>query len=66
MDLLGFPEAFRWQKYSEAWVVGRFSKHFLNSIIVSVPIVLIPVALPCLGGYALARFRVKGAILTST
>lgn len=60
MSPLGFPEVFRWQNYPEAWVVGRFGSYFLNSIIVSVPIVVITVILSCLAGYALARLRVMG------
>jgi ABC-type glycerol-3-phosphate transport system permease component len=60
MSPLGLPSALRWQNYVDAWVVGKFGSYFLNSIIVSVPIVVITVALSCLAGYALARLRVTG------
>lgn len=60
MSPMGLPTVFRWQNYVEAWGVGRFGSYFLNSIIVSVPIVVITVVLSCLAGYALARLRVTG------
>ncbi len=57
MSPLGFPATPRWENYSEAWTVGRFSKYFLNSVIVSVPIVVGSVGLSCLAGYGFARFK---------
>jgi ABC-type glycerol-3-phosphate transport system permease component len=57
---LGPPTSFRFGNYSEAWVQGRFGKYFGNSIIVSIPIVLGTIALACLAGYGLARFKLMG------
>jgi ABC-type glycerol-3-phosphate transport system permease component len=58
---LGFPETLRWDNYLTAWVQGRFSQYFLNSVYVAIPIVLGTVGLSCLAGYGLARFRFPGA-----
>jgi raffinose/stachyose/melibiose transport system permease protein len=60
LNPLGAPTIFHWSNYPEAWTVGRFGKYFLNSIIVSVPIVLGTVGLAALAGYGLARFRLPG------
>lgn len=60
MSPFGFPTAPRWENYTEAWTVGRFSKYFLNSVIVSVPIVIGSVSLSCLAGYGFARFKFPG------
>lgn len=60
MSPLGFPATPRWENYVEAWTVGRFSKYFLNSVIVSIPIVVGSVGLSCLAGYGFARFKFPG------
>jgi len=43
-----------------AWVRGRLGKYFLNSIIVSVPIVFFTVAFSSLAGYAFAKHSFFG------
>jgi raffinose/stachyose/melibiose transport system permease protein len=58
---LGFPTTFHWENYLRAWTQGRFSQYFLNSVYVSIPIVLGTVALAALAGYGLARFKFPGA-----
>jgi ABC-type glycerol-3-phosphate transport system permease component len=60
MSPLGVPLTPRWENYAQAWTVGRFGKYFLNSVIVSVPIVVLGVAASCLAGYGFARFKVPG------
>lgn len=60
MSPFGLPTTPRWENYSEAWTVGRFSKYFLNSVIVAVPIVVGSVSLSCLAGYGFARFKFPG------
>ena len=60
MSPFGLPSSPRWENYTEAWTVGRFSKYFLNSVIVSVPIVIGSVSLSCLAGYGFARFKLPG------
>lgn len=57
---LSLPTAINWQNYGEAWVVGRFSKYFGNSVITSIPIVFGTVFLACLAGYGFARFTLPG------
>ena len=58
---LGFPEALRWGNYIEAWTVGRFGKYFMNSVIVSLPIVIGSLLLASLAGYGLGRLKFRGA-----
>lgn len=60
MDPLGLPSEPQWGNFPEAWQVGRFGDYFLNSILVSVPIVVLVVALASLAGYAFARLRMPG------
>src|SRR5690606_37286776 len=60
---LGFPTTLRWDNYIEAWTVGRFGKYFLNSVIVSIPIVLGVIALASLAGYGLSRLQFRGSNL---
>lgn len=61
MSPLGLPSQPQWGNFPEAWHVGRFGDYFLNSLIVSVPIVVLVVALSSLAGYAFARLRLPGA-----
>jgi raffinose/stachyose/melibiose transport system permease protein len=44
----------------EAWVQGRLGKYFLNSVIVTVPIVFFTVVLSSLAAYAFARATFAG------
>jgi ABC-type glycerol-3-phosphate transport system permease component len=60
MSPLGLPDALRWANYTEAWMVGRFGNYFLNSLIISIPIVIAVVTLASLAGYAFARLRIPG------
>ena len=60
---LGFPTEFHWDNYGRAWVQGRFSQYFLNSVYTSIPIVLGTVGLACLAGYGFARFQFPGVNL---
>ncbi len=61
MSPFGLPTTPRWENYAEAWTVGRFSKYFLNSVIVTIPIVVGSVSLSCLAGYGFARFKFPGS-----
>lgn len=61
LNPLGFPTSWRWENYPQSWIQGHFSDYFLNSIIVSVPIVLGTCALSALAGYGFARFKFPGA-----
>jgi raffinose/stachyose/melibiose transport system permease protein len=43
-----------------AWTIGRFSEYFVNSIIVTLPVVVAVVVLSALAGYGISRFKFKG------
>jgi ABC-type glycerol-3-phosphate transport system permease component len=54
------PSTLEWSNYAKAWTVGRFGDYFINSVILSVPTVIGVVALSCLAGYGIARFKFPG------
>jgi raffinose/stachyose/melibiose transport system permease protein len=56
----GLPQNPTLDTLVRAWVQGRLGKYFLNSVIVSVPIVFFTVALSALAGYAFAWHRFRG------
>lgn len=60
---LGLPPNWRFENLAQAWNQGKFSRYFVNSVIVTVPIVMLVVSLSCLAGYALARLRMPGRML---
>ena len=62
-DPLGLPPSWRFENIVTAWTVGKFGRYFINSVIVTVPIVLLVVSLSCLAGYGLARLRMPGRML---
>jgi raffinose/stachyose/melibiose transport system permease protein len=37
---LGLPTSLNWSNFTEAWVQGNFSTYFVNSIIITIPVVL--------------------------
>lgn len=52
--------AFKWANFSYAWYVASFEQYFLNSAIVTVSAVAIVLAMSCMSGYALGRYRFPG------
>ena len=62
-DPLGLPPNWRFENIVTAWNVGKFGRYFINSVIVTVPIVILVVSLSCLAGYGLARLRMPGRML---
>lgn len=60
---LGLPPNPHWENYQQAWVQGRFGKYLRNSVYVTLPIVLVGLALACVAGYGFARFSFPGAAL---
>ena len=62
-DPLGLPPNWRFENLAQAWNQGKFSRYFANSVIVTVPIVMLVVSLSCLAGYGLARLRMPGRML---
>ena len=62
-DPLGPPPNWRFENLAQAWNQGKFSRYFVNSVIVTVPIVILVVSLSCLAGYGLARLKMPGRML---
>ncbi len=60
---LWWPTHLVWQNFPQAWHGAPFGRFFVNSIIVSLAIVLIQLATASLGAFALARFRFRGQAL---
>ncbi len=54
------PENPSFQNYLSAWRNMRLGTYFFNSLYVSLMTTFVAVFFGCMGGYALARFRMKG------
>ena len=54
------PERFLWANYREAWTTGRLGTYFMNSVISTIPVVVISVVVSSLAGYAFARIEFWG------
>ena len=50
----------RFSNFSDAWTLGNFGAYFWNSVIITVPTVVLVVSLSVLAGYALARINFPG------
>lgn len=59
---LALPREPTLQNFANAWVQGRFAKYFMNSVIVTVPIVGFTLLLSSLAGYAFARHYFRGRL----
>jgi raffinose/stachyose/melibiose transport system permease protein len=57
---LGFPQSPTLENLVNAWIKGRLGSYFLNSVIVSIPIVIFTVLLSSLAGYAFAKHSFPG------
>ena len=62
-DPLGLPPNWRFENIVQAWNQGKFGRYFINSVIVTVPIVMLVVSLSSLAGYGLARLKMPGRML---
>lgn len=60
-----FPEIWRWDNYATAWQTGNLSTTVMNSVIVTLPSLLLIVLLGTAAGFALEVlvFRGRGAVL---
>jgi raffinose/stachyose/melibiose transport system permease protein len=56
---LGLPDQIRWQNFSNAWNHAKFSRTFLNSLIVSGTTILLVCTTSSLTAYVLARRKIK-------
>jgi raffinose/stachyose/melibiose transport system permease protein len=60
-----FPEGFYFQNYIDAWTSGRFSVYFTNSILVTIPSLILILSLSTLTafGIEIMRWRFKNHVL---
>lgn len=54
---IALPNELYWKNIAAAWTQGRFGHYLLNSTIIVIPTVIGVVALSCLAGYGISRFR---------
>lgn len=55
-----FPNQLTWENFSKAWQSGPFFSYFINSIIVTVSILILQFLTIIPAAYAFARYRFKG------
>jgi raffinose/stachyose/melibiose transport system permease protein len=56
---LGLPDRIRWENFTNAWNHAKFSKTFINSLLVSGTTILIVCSTSSLTAYVLARKKIK-------
>jgi raffinose/stachyose/melibiose transport system permease protein len=56
---LGLPDRIRWENFSNAWAHAKFSRTFINSLLVSGMTILIVCSTSSLTAYVLARKKIK-------
>lgn len=62
-NVFGWPSSFEmFHNYTAVFTQSEAGQYFLNSIWITIPTVVISVALACLAGYALAIYRFKAAL----
>ena len=62
-NVFGWPSDFLLiENYTAVFTQSQAARYFLNSIYITVPTVIISVALACLAGYALAIYRFRAAL----
>ncbi|RAV17907.1 carbohydrate ABC transporter permease [Paenibacillus contaminans] len=54
------PDAIQWENFAKAWNSGPFLKYFINSVLVSVGILVMQFSTIIFAAYAFARYRFKG------
>ena len=59
-DPLLLPTYFHWENYLKAWQAAPFPRFFLNSLVMTVGIVLTQSLFSAMAGYAFARMRFPG------
>jgi sn-glycerol 3-phosphate transport system permease protein len=57
------PSKIMWSNFTAAWESGPFLKYFMNSVVVSISILLLQFTTIILAAYAFARYRFKGGNL---
>ncbi|MEM8750692.1 MAG: carbohydrate ABC transporter permease [Pseudomonadota bacterium] len=62
-NVFGWPSDFQMvQNYYAVFAESEAAQYFLNSLKITIPTVILSVALACLAGYALAVYRFKAAL----
>lgn len=56
---LGLPDTIRWENFTNAWTHAKFSRTFINSLLVSGMTILIVCSTSSLTAYVLARKKIK-------
>lgn len=56
---LGLPETIRWENFTNAWKHAKFSRTFINSLLVSGTTIVIVCSTSSLTAYVLARKKIK-------
>ena len=56
---LGLPDTIRWENFTNAWKHAKFSRTFINSLLVSGTTILIVCSTSSLTAYVLARKKIK-------
>ena len=60
-NLWGWPSEFRLvENYTAVFADTRMAQFILNSVLITVPAVVGAVALACMAGFALAKYRFRG------
>ncbi|WP_226527237.1 carbohydrate ABC transporter permease [Metabacillus niabensis] len=54
------PEKFQFENYIRAWTTANFSTYFINTVIITVSVVIIVIVLCAMTGYALGRYEFPG------
>src|SRR6476469_5791676 len=54
-----FPLLLALVNYTNAWAAGDFGLHFMNSVIITVPAVILTLFLSCCVAFVVARFSFK-------
>jgi len=60
LNPFGFFSSFSFDNLATAWTVGRFGDYLFNSVLLTVPTVLLTLVVSVLGGYAFARLPFPG------
>ncbi len=62
---LGIPAEWHWENLVQAWVVGHFSRYFMNSVYVVAPTVLMILVFSTLAAYAFSLMEFPGKTVLS-
>jgi sn-glycerol 3-phosphate transport system permease protein len=55
------PSTFHWENFAQAWQTGPFMTYFMNSVLVTLSILILQLLTGIPAAYAFARFKFKGA-----